>query len=468
VPEGEFSLGGKTMIQARRRFIQGVTSLGAGLFAARTAAGAQHEQHMQHKMKPAAPKKPAPPDEPTATFEPEGILKPVVTPDAPNLPFKVENGVKVFNLVAEPVKRQIVPFKMMEVWGYNGSCPGPCIQVNQGDHVRIIFDNRLPESTTIHWHGLEVPIEMDGVPYISQKPVPPGGRFVYEFTLNQEGTYFYHSHGAMQEMMGMIGMFIIHPKKPYTPKADHDFGIILQEWAILPNNTVPNTAAMEFNWLTFNGVSSPAITPMLVRLGSRARIRIVNLGMDHHPIHLHGNQFYITGTEGGRVPESTWYPTNTVLVGVAQAKVVEFDAKYPGDWMLHCHLPHHMMNSMSDLLQDRMITTADTNDPQALSQMQTLAESVGFEHVHHAPIAPDANEVPGFPQDAFMEMGMDELVTKPETVGLPPNWSAGMMGMMTLVRVLPPEKYDEIMALKKQNPEKKPEAKPASPHRHGQ
>jgi len=127
-----------------------------------------------------------------------------------------------------------------------------------------------------------------------------------------------------------------------------------------------------------------------------------------------------------------------------------------------------MMNSMSDLLQDRMITTAATNDPQALSQMQTLAESVGFEHVHHAPIAPDANEVPGFPQDAFMEMGMDELVTKPETVGLPPNWSAGMMGMMTLVRVLPPEKYDEIMALKKQNPEKKPEAKPASPHRHGQ
>ncbi|MCL5289404.1 MAG: copper oxidase [Acidobacteria bacterium] len=444
------------MNQGRRRFIHGLASLGAGLFAAQAAGSAQHEQHMQHEKKSVAPRKPVASDKPAVTFEPEGILKPVFTPDVTSLPYKVDNGVKVFKLVAEPVKRQIVPFKTMDVWGYNGSCPGPAIQVNRGDRVRVVFDNHLPESTTIHWHGLEVPIEMDGVPYISQPPVPPGGRFVYEFTLNQEGTYFYHSHGAMQEMMGMIGMFIIHPKKPYVPRVDHDFGIILQGWAILPNNNVPNTAGMEFNWLTFNGVSSPATTPMLVRHGSRVRIRIVNMGMDHHPIHLHGQQFYITGTEGGRAPESTWYPTNTVLVGVAQARDVEFDAIYPGDWMLHCHLPHHMMNSMSDLLQDRMIMTAATSEERALSQMQTMAETVGFEHVHHAPIAPKANEVSGFPQDAFMEMGMDELVAKPETYGLPPNWSAGMMGMMTLVRVLPPEKYDKVMAMKQRPSEKKP------------
>ena len=119
---------------------------------------------------------------------------------------------------------------------------------------------------------------------------------------------------------------------------------------------------MEFNWLTFNGLSAPMTTPLIVRLGSRVRLRFVNLGMDHHPIHLHGNQFVITGTEGGRAPESTWYPTNTVLVGVAQAKVIEFEAKYPGAWMIHCHLPHHMMNSMTDLLRRRQIQTADTND----------------------------------------------------------------------------------------------------------
>jgi manganese oxidase len=389
----------------------------------------------------------------------------VVTPDVPDLPFRIDGNVKEFHLIAEPVKRQIVPFKMMEVWGYNGTCPGPTIQANQGDRVRIVFDNHLPESTTVHWHGLEIPIEMDGLPYVTQTPVPPGGRFIYEFTLHQEGSYFYHSHGAMQEMMGMIGMFILHPEKPYKPRVDHDYGIVLQEWAILPDSTVPNTANMEFNWLTFNGVSAPAITPMIARLGSRVRIRIVNLGMDHHPIHLHGNQFVVTGTEAGRSPESTWRRENTVLVGVAQARDIEFDAKYPGDWMLHCHLPHHMMNSMSDLLlngtvsQDRMIMTAATNDEQALSQMQTLASTVGFQHVHHAPIAEDPNSVPGFPQDAFMDMGMDEAVAKPETYGLRRNWSANMMGMMTLVRVLPTEKYDEITALKTSGLARKNQAK---------
>ena len=171
--------------------------------------------------------------------------------------------------------------------------------------------------------------------------------------------------------------------------------------------------------------------------------------MDHHPVHLHGHQFVVTGTEGGRAPESTWYPMNTVLVGVAQARVVEFEAKYPGAWMIHCHLPHHMMNSMMDLLRDRQIQTADQTEEKAVGQMMSLAKSVPFEHVHPSPVAANAEKVPGFPQDAFMEMGMDEVVEKPETYGLPKNWSAGMMGMMTMVRVLPEKEYDEILARKK-------------------
>jgi FtsP/CotA-like multicopper oxidase with cupredoxin domain len=359
----------------------------------------------------------------------------------------MDGAVKVFQLKAAPMKLKIAPFKAIDVWGYNGCCPGPTIQVNQGDRVRVVFENALPESTSLHWHGLEVPIEQDGVPWISQKPVAPGATYTYEFTVHQEGTFFYHAHSAMQEMIGQLGFFIAHPKEPYNPHVDHDYGIVLQEWAVLPGNSVPNTASMEFNWLTFNGRSAPATTPILVRLGSRVRLRFVNLGMDHHPIHLHGHQFVITGTEGGRAPESTWYPTNTVLVGVAQARVVEFEARYPGAWMIHCHLPHHMMNSMTDLFGDRPIPTADTTDPGALSQMETLARAIGVAHVHHSPIAADANSVPGFPQDAFMEMGMDEAVAKPETHGLPPNWSAGMMGMMTMVRVLPDKDYDEIQSL---------------------
>jgi FtsP/CotA-like multicopper oxidase with cupredoxin domain len=425
------------MSGTRRKFFQDAAILGAGLFGLGSEIRAQQT--------PSGAPRPGSKTRNAVNANASPAPPPMLTPDVPDLPHEMDGPTKVFRLTAEPVQRKIAPFKTIDTWGYNGSCPGPTIQIQQGDRVRIIFENKLPESTTVHWHGLEVPIEQDGVPYISQKPIPPGEKYVYEFTVHQEGTFFYHAHTAMQEMIGQIGLFIAHPKTPYRPHVDHDFGIVLQEWAVLPANTVPNTASMEFNWLTFNGVSGPAITPMIVRLGSRVRLRIVNLGMDHHPIHLHGNQFVLTGTEGGRAPESTWYPMNTVLVGVAQARVVEFEAKFPGAWMLHCHLPHHMMNSMMDLLRDRQIETADQTDPKALSQMQTLANSLGVEHAHHAPIAPDANSVKGFPQDAFMEMGMDAAVTKPETYGLPPNWSAGMMGMMTLVRVLPDRDYEEIM-----------------------
>src|SRR6202162_6129094 len=286
------------MSGTRRRFFQDAAVFGAGLFgmSARlraqapkggaTSAAHQHQAHAEHSAHMAEKSSLAVP--------------PMITPDVPDLPYEMDGGVKVFKLTSELVRRKIAPFKTIDAWGYNGSCPGPTIQIQQGDRVRVIFENRLPESTTVHWHGLEVPIEQDGVPWISQKPVPPGERYSYEFSVHQEGTFFYHAHSAMQEMMGQIGLFIAHPERDYKPRVDHDYGLILQEWAVLPSNTVPNTAAMEFNWLTFNGVSAPMATPLLARLGSRVRLRILNLGMDHHPIHLHGHQFVITGTEGGR------------------------------------------------------------------------------------------------------------------------------------------------------------------------
>src|SRR5229473_3481198 len=421
----------------RRKFFQDAAIFGTGLLGLSRSLRAEQEKHAANE----AASHPGGQASglhgsrrPTRTETgARGAYLPMVTPDVADLSHEMDGSVKVFRLIAEPVKRKIAPFKTIDAWGYNGSCPGPTIQVNQGDRVRIIVENALPESTSMHWHGLEVPIEQDGVPFISQKPIAPGTSYTYEFTA--------------------------HPQSSYSPHADHDYAIVLQEWAILPSNTVPNTASMEFNWLTFNGLSAPSTTPLIARLGSRVRLRFVNLGMDHHPIHLHGNQFVITGTEGGRAPESTWYPTNTVLVGVAQAKVVEFEAKYPGDWMIHCHLPHHMMNSMMDLLSDRQIQTANTTDAKALSQMETLARDIGVEHVHHSPIAENANSVPGFPQDAFMEMAMDNAagVTKPETHGLPANWSAGMMGMMTMVRVLPDKQFEEIQSLIRNHQTPKPE-----------
>jgi hypothetical protein len=317
---------------------------------------------------------------------------------------------------------------------------------------------------------------MDGVPAISQPEVEPEGRFTYEFTLAQHGTFFYHSHGAMQEMMGMIGFFIVHPRRPYAPAVAKDFGIILQEYAVLPNNTIPNSLSMEFNWLTFNGKAGPAATPLIVKLGERARIRFVNLGMDHHPIHLHGHQFYVTGTEGGRIPESAQYPENTVLVGVAQARAIEFEAKYPGDWMIHCHLPHHMMNQMVSMVGPIAHAGTGVRTGGGMEEGMgvvrngmgdlgpTLGRGLGFGATAERPVTPmvgqapvqgghaghearpggsAAKRVPGFPQDMFMPM--DDDVAKPETYGLAKGWSGATQGMMTLVRVLPPDKYDEIM-----------------------
>jgi FtsP/CotA-like multicopper oxidase with cupredoxin domain len=201
--------------------------------------------------------------------------------------------------------------------------PGPTIEADQGDRVRIVVHNELPESTGIHWHGLEIPVAMDGVPGLTQPPLPPGGVQVFEFTLHQCGTFFYHSHDGMQDGMGMVGLFLIHPRAAHAPPVDRDFALLIQEWAILPGSSIPNTMSMEFNLFTLNGRAAPYITPLVCKLGERVRIRLVNFsGIDHHPMHLHGMTFWVTGTEGGRIPESAWIPGNTVLVGVAQVREI--------------------------------------------------------------------------------------------------------------------------------------------------
>jgi len=461
------------MSNSRRSFLKKSGLVGAGLLASSKIVSAQQPDSQPQKD--------------TGVSSGGNVL--VQTPDVPKLPWTMEGDVKVFRLTAEVVKTRINPMKEIYAWGYNGSVPGPTIEVNEGDRVRILFQNNLPEASTVHWHGLEVPLKMDGVPFISQPLVEPGGTFTYEFTLYQNGTFFYHSHMAMQEMMGMIGFFIIHPKEHYAPHCHKDFGLILQEWALLPNNPVPNSLAMEFNWLTLNGKAGPATTPLIVKQGERVRIRFVNLGMDHHPMHLHGNQFYVTGTEGGRIPESRWFRENTVLVGVAQARNIEFDAVYPGEWMLHCHLPHHMMNQMVSMVGPMAHAGKGVQTGKGMEegmgivkQSNALSEDLapGFGRgmgdstekerntsniVGPTPQAsPQTKRVPGYPQD--MVMIMDKEVAKPHTYGLPPGWTASMMGMMTLVRVLPPTMYDEVVRRIREGITEVPAAMPG--HKHGE
>lgn len=407
------------MRTSRRLFLTGVSSA-LGVASASTMARAGQSPHV-HQGPPSA----SPPSvRDAATTAVPGVVH---TPDTPRLPWRAENGVKQFQLRAAPMRTEFLPGRPVDVWGFNGSMPGPTIEVNQGDRVRIIVFNDLPEDFSMHWHGLEVPIDMDGTPGISQSAIPPGQHFAYEFTIDQHGTFFYHSHMAMQELMGLVGLFVVHPRVADSPRIDREFGLVWQGWSLLPSSTIPNTMAMEFNYLTINGKAGPATTPLVVRQGERVRIRNVNLSMDHHPLHLHGNTFHVTGTEAGRIPPTAWVPGNTVLVGVAQARDIEFVAARQGDWMLHCHLPHHMMNNMVSMVGPMM-------HPYPPQGAATSA----------APGEPDKTMVPGFPQD--MPMTMSEGVEKPETLGLPAGWTASMMGMMTLVRVVSPETFDRIEA----------------------
>ncbi|MPY86842.1 MAG: multicopper oxidase domain-containing protein [Luteitalea sp.] len=464
----------------RRNFLRGVATVAGVSAAARTSAQHAHSSPPERQA-PAGERSGERSDAQratTATSEPSSDVVSVETPDVPRMPWRWETGVKVFDIRAEHVRTEFLPGRTVDTWGFNGSMPGPTIEVNEGDRVRFVVENRLPELFSMHWHGLEIPVNMDGVPGISQKPIEPGGTFVYEFTLRQNGTFFYHSHMAMQEMMGMIGLFIIHPPTAHRPRVDRDFGLIFQGWAILPNNTIPNTLAMEFNWLTINGKAGPATTPMLVKRGERVRVRMVNLGMDHHPIHLHGNTFYVTGTEGGRIRTSAGEPGNTVLLGVAQARDVEFEASNLGDWMLHCHLPHHMMNQMASMVGPIMMSHGRGLQPQTMESGMGMVDgraladesgpafgrtlAVGAERerpVANMPLAGASHTahaqsgragrglIPGYPQDMFMDM--DEMFAgKPETYGLAPGWTGGMMGMMTLVRVLEPALFDKIQQLK--------------------
>lgn len=273
---------------------------------------------------------------------------PVRTLNGWTLPFRMSNGVKEFHLVAEEFEHEFAPGCVAKCWGYNGSTPGPTIEAVEGDRVRIFVTNKLAEHTTIHWHGILLPSGMDGVGGVSQPQIAPGETFVYEFTLRQHGTHMYHPHAdeMVQMAVGMMGMFIIHPKTPQTPHVDRDYCFLTHNWALHPGTYRPDPAVMvEFDLWTFNSKVFPAIDPIVARTGERVRIRIGNLSMWNHPIHLHGVQFQVTGSDGGRWPQSLWRPEVTEIVGVGQTRDIEFTA-VPGDWAFHCHMSHHTMNAM--------------------------------------------------------------------------------------------------------------------------
>lgn len=274
----------------------------------------------------------------------------VVTPNGSTLPWRIVDGVKVGHLIAEPVDHEFAPGLRATCWGYNGSTPGPTIEAVEGDRLRIYVTNRLPEPTTVHWHGIILPNGMDGVSGLNQKPIQPGETFVYEFTVSRPGTYMYHPHfdEMTQIALGMAGMLIVHPRRARGPKVDRDFALMTHEWRLdVGASRVDPNEMNDFNLLTFNSKAFPGTQPLLVGRGERVRIRLGNLNpMDHHPIHLHGVSFEITATDGGYVPESARRPETTVLVPVGSVRVIEAVFEEPGDWAMHCHMTHHVMMQM--------------------------------------------------------------------------------------------------------------------------
>lgn len=280
-----------------------------------------------------------------------GGYTPVHTPNGVTLPWKVVDGVKVYHLVAEEVTHEFAPGLKARCWGYNGRVHGPTIEGVEGERIRIYVTNRIPAATSVHWHGVFLPSGMDGVGGLSQRSIQPGETFKYEWTWRQHGTLMYHAHhDEMTQMaLGMLGMMVVHPRQPSPGyKVDHDFVYMLSEWAIRPDTSRPDPNAMsEFNVLTMNAKCFPGTAPLVVKQGDRVRIRFGNLSpMDHHPIHLHGHYFKVTATDGGQIPPGAQWPETTVLVPTGATRDVEFKADALGDWAMHCHMTHHVMNQM--------------------------------------------------------------------------------------------------------------------------
>jgi manganese oxidase len=332
---------------SRRKFLTGsaVAVVGASMISGRAQSAAIPEAPTTSSTAMQPPLPPAHGQD----------YQPVITLNGWTLPWRMNGDWKEFHLVAEEVEREIAPGMTARLWGYNGQTPGPTIEVVEGDKVRIFVTNKLPEHTTIHWHGMLLPNGMDGVGGVTQPHIPAGKTFVYEFAIKGSGTFMYHPHSdeMVQMAMGMMGSLVVHPKDPQFRRVDRDFAFIMSSYRFDPGTSLPQVAEMtEFNIWTFNARVFPGIDVMPVRQGDRVRIRMANLTMTNHPIHLHGHHFAVSCTDGGWVPESAQWPEATIDVPVGSIRAVDFVADQSGDWAFHCHKSHHTMNSMGHAVKN--------------------------------------------------------------------------------------------------------------------
>jgi len=395
----------------RRNFIKaaGATVLGA---ASVTRAGAA--------SLPEAATQSSPSMQPPSTPPNGRPFNPIVTLNGWSLPWRMKDGVKEFHLVAEPVTREIAPGMTANLWGYNGQSPGPTIEAVEGDRIRIFVTNKLPEVTSVHWHGVLVPSGMDGVTGLTQPPIAVGKTYVYEFVLQRSGSFMYHPHAdeMTQMAMGMMGLFIVHPKDVRQLQVDRDFGFILNAYDVEPGSATPRVNTMlDFNLWTWNSRAFPGIDPIVARTGERVRIRVGNLTMTNHPIHMHGPHFEVVGTDGGWVPKSARWPEVTIDIGVGQMRAFEFDA-LAGDWAIHCHKSHHTMNAMGHGVPT-MIGVDHRGVAEKIANLVPDYMVMGDKGMHDM---------------AVMQMPLPDN-TLPMMTGTGPFGPVGMGGMFSVVKV---------------------------------
>jgi FtsP/CotA-like multicopper oxidase with cupredoxin domain len=278
----------------------------------------------------------------------EGVPVATESIGAQPLDYTLVDGVKVFTITAQPVLWNILDEVQVTAWTYNGTVPGPMIRVTEGDQVRVVFTNALPEATTIHFHGIMLENGMDGVPNVTQDPVEPGETFTYEFIAGPAGTFWYHSHldTDVQIGLGLYAPLIIDPAQPESVPADVDVTLMVSEWRVVDGQTYPAMpmAGAEPNYFTINGKAFPATEPINVQIGQRVRIRFINAGQFVHPMHAHGTAFQIVATDGHPVPEGAQLTKDTVAVAPGERYDIEFVATEPGVWAVHCHVLHHVTN----------------------------------------------------------------------------------------------------------------------------
>jgi manganese oxidase len=349
---------------------------------------------------------------------------PITTPNGRSLEWTVENGVKVFKLVTEEIEHEMAPGTVIKAWGFNGGTPGPTIEVVQGDRVRILVENKLPEAAAVHWHGLFLPSGMDGVAGLSQPAIPPGQTFVYEFTINQDpGTQMYHAHAdeMIQIGLGTMGMFIIHPKDPNFERVDRDFAIFLNEWHLPPGAFRPDPTVMtDFNLFSFNSRIFPGTDALIAKTGQKVRFRFGSVSQDLHPIHVHGHRWKVTGNDAGPIPASARYYETTIVVAPGQTRDVVIENAVAGDWALHCHRRHHPMNAMGHEIPN-MIGVSQDGLEERIQELvpgyMAMGETGMHEHAEHA---------------EHMEMPVNTI---PMMTGDGPFGTVAMGGMFTVFKV---------------------------------